>query len=244
MRPSILLLASLLFPADPASAQVTVDLRALDALPNARPATTRPEGPAQPRAPRQRAAVSTRASAQADTSKRSGGTGSSGSTTPAMAGTAPASPPPDATLPAGTPPLPPSLQASAAPPGAPAAPEPATPVQVVASAVRVMFPPAKADLGATETEVIKQLVDSAPRSDGTTFNVVAYAAATPEDPSAARRLSLSRALAVRNALMADGIQSSRIYVRALGPQSGDGPADRADISVLGTNAPSSGTGNP
>ena len=36
--------------------------------------------------------------------------------------------------------------------------------------------------------------------------------------------------------MADGVPSSRIYVRALGGQAGDGPADRADVSVLGGNA--------
>lgn len=115
---------------------------------------------------------------------------------------------------------------------------------MVASAVRVMFAPSKPDLGADEAQVIKQLVDGAPKGDSTTFNVVAYAAATPDDPSAARRLSLSRALAVRNALMSDGIPSSRIYVRALGPQGGDGPPDRADVSVLGSNAPGSGTGRP
>jgi len=68
---------------------------------------------------------------------------------------------------------------------------------------------------------------------------VAYAAGRPEDPSTARRLSLSRALAVRAALMADGISSNRIYVRALGAQASDGPADRVDISVLGSAAQAS-----
>jgi hypothetical protein len=72
---------------------------------------------------------------------------------------------------------------------------------------------------------------------------VAYAAGTPEDPSTARRLSLARALAVRSALIADGVSSTRIYVRALGAQpggalAGDAPADRVDLSVLGANAPS------
>lgn len=99
-----------------------------------------------------------------------------------------------------------------------------------------MFGATQTDLTADGAEVIKQLVSGSPQNDSTTFNVVAYAAPTPEDPSSARRLSLSRALAVRNALMADGIPSSRIYVRALGGQTTDGPADRADVSVLGSNA--------
>ncbi len=113
----------------------------------------------------------------------------------------------------------------------------------MAAAVRVMFAASQTDLGTDGADVIKQLVGGAPRGENTTFNVVAYAAATPEDPSAARRLSLSRALAVRSALMADGVPSSRIYVRALGGQGGDGPADRADVSVLGSNAPA-GPGTP
>ena len=65
---------------------------------------------------------------------------------------------------------------------------------------------------------------------------MAYAAGTPEDPSTARRLSLSRALAVRSALMADGVTSSRIYVRALGATGGDEAPDRVDLAVMGGNA--------
>ena len=61
---------------------------------------------------------------------------------------------------------------------------------------------------------------------------------TPEDPSTARRLSLSRALAVRSALMADGVASSRIYVRALGATGGDEAPDRVDLAVMGGNAAS------
>jgi hypothetical protein len=74
----------------------------------------------------------------------------------------------------------------------------------------------------------------------TSFNVVAYAAGTPDDPSTARRLSLSRALAVRSALMADGVSSTHIYVRALGAPEGDKTPDRVDISVLGANASAGG----
>jgi len=82
------------------------------------------------------------------------------------------------------------------------------------------------------------MVKSAPSGETTSFNVVAYAAGTPEDPSTARRLSLARALAVRSALIADGIASARIYVRALGAVAGDSEPDRVDLAVLGGNAPS------
>jgi outer membrane protein OmpA-like peptidoglycan-associated protein len=79
-------------------------------------------------------------------------------------------------------------------------------------------------------------VQAAPIGEATTFNVLAYAANDPDDPSAARRLSLARAIAVRAVLMSDGVPSSRIYLRALGSQPGEGPPDRVELSVLGSNA--------
>ncbi len=43
------------------------------------------------------------------------------------------------------------------------------------------------------------------------LNVYAYAAGVPDDPSTPRRLSLSRALAVRAVLISEGVASTRIY---------------------------------
>jgi outer membrane protein OmpA-like peptidoglycan-associated protein len=103
--------------------------------------------------------------------------------------------------------------------------------------LRVTFGSGQADLSPASAEAIKNTVKSAPAGDSTSFNVVAYAAGTPEDPSTARRLSLSRALAVRSALMADGVSSSHIYVRALGAAGGDEAPDRVDVAVMGGNAP-------
>lgn len=98
------------------------------------------------------------------------------------------------------------------------------------------FGTGEADLSPASAAAIHRLVQAAPPGDSTSFNVVAYAAGTPEDPSTARRLSLARALAVRSALIADGIISSRIYVRALGAVAGDEAPDRVDLAVLGGNA--------
>ena len=80
------------------------------------------------------------------------------------------------------------------------------------------------------------MAKAAPPGVNTTFNVMGYAAGIPEDPSTARRLSLSRALAVRSVLMADGVSSARIYVRALGTAGGDEVPDRVDLAVMGGNA--------
>jgi hypothetical protein len=78
------------------------------------------------------------------------------------------------------------------------------------------------------------LVKGIPNSSAATFNVIAYAAGAADDASAARRMSLARGLSVRAALIADGVPSLRIYVRALGSSSADGPPDRVDLTVQGT----------
>ncbi len=43
-------------------------------------------------------------------------------------------------------------------------------------------------------------------------------------------------MSVRAALIADGVQSARIFVRALGEQYGDGPPNRVDVDVTGSGA--------
>lgn len=66
------------------------------------------------------------------------------------------------------------------------------------------------------------------------LQVVAFAAGTDAEASQARRLALSRALAVRSYLIEQGIGSARMDVRALGNKiEGDGPADRVDLVLIG-----------
>ena len=273
MHHRLLLLAALLGPATPAIAQVTVDLRALDALPEAAPAAphvvvhrpTVPRGPAARAEPAQGRSVSAvpvpafpRQPTQAV---------ASAAPAPAVKGAAPAQaaqaahtvapsplkPPPAAAPSVAAPPAPtmdaappamaqlaqiasPSPAAAPPPPPPPIEANAATTAATTSTGLRVTFAPRQSDLSPSSAEAIKQLAASAPGGGTATFNVVAYAAATPNDPSLARRLSLSRALAVRSALMADGVESSHIYVRALGSQLAGGPADRVDVTLLGGNA--------
>lgn len=129
------------------------------------------------------------------------------------------------------------------PPPANLGPPPAPPVSATAdthanaspTGLRVSFDPAGTELSPSSVAAIRQFASAAPGSDPT-YNVLAYASGSPNDPSAARRLSLTRALAVRAALMADGVASSRIFVRALGSPTDNSPPDRVDIGRLGTNA--------
>lgn len=63
----------------------------------------------------------------------------------------------------------------------------------------------------------------------TRLQVRAYAAGEDGSKSSARRISLSRALAVRSFLMDNGIRPTRVDVRALGTETDRSPLDRADL---------------
>jgi outer membrane protein OmpA-like peptidoglycan-associated protein len=241
----MLLFAGLLCSAAPALAQVTVDLHALDALPGAKPpgkATPTRRPPSKP-APRPSAATEP----QRPAPQQPATPASDPSATAAQEASASpraAAGPPAATLP-GSPPPNVALAPVAPPPPANQAPPPPPPpisdtatgaASAKGAGLRVTFGAGETDLSPGSATAIQNLVRTVPPGDSTSFNVVAYASGTPEDPSTARRLSLSRALAVRSALIADGVNSARIYVRALGAASGDDPPDRVDLSILGGNA--------
>jgi outer membrane protein OmpA-like peptidoglycan-associated protein len=258
-----LLLAGLLCAAAPALAQVMVDLHALDALPGAKSPSTethphraapkptpRPSSAAalNKASPQQPSGPSTPESAKATTPAPSAPQTATTAQPPTATPTTPSPTtpsPPAATLPTETPPTaalaplapPPTVEAAPPPPPPPISDTATSAASATGNGLRVTFGAGETDLSPASATAIQNVVKAAPPGDTTSFNVVAYAAGTPEDPSTARRLSLARALAVRSALMADGVSSARIYVRALGAQVGDAPADRVDLSVLGANAP-------
>jgi outer membrane protein OmpA-like peptidoglycan-associated protein len=220
--------AVLLTAATPGFAQVTVDLHALQALPER---STLPERPG--------ASHRTAPTPDAQAVKPNPPPVAT-RTTPAAR---PEAPPPAAqpVLPETQPeiasiaPITPSAPPAGPPPPPPVTADAATEAAPTSSGLRLTFAPGQSDLSPDSNDSIKQLTQSAPAGDATTFNVLAYAPGKPDDPSTARRVSLSRAMAVRSALVADGIPSARIFVRALGEQHGDGPPDRVDVSVIGTN---------
>jgi outer membrane protein OmpA-like peptidoglycan-associated protein len=67
---------------------------------------------------------------------------------------------------------------------------------------------------------------------GVRITLTAYAAVGDStSPREARRMSLTRALAVRDYLTSKGISSSRIDVRALGANVPSGDPDRVDVKA-------------
>ena len=77
--------------------------------------------------------------------------------------------------------------------------------------------------------IIRDVAEQLNSDDTKRLQLLAYAGAAADDTSKARRLSLSRALAVRSELIALGVRSTRIDVRALGNKADGGPADRVDL---------------
>jgi outer membrane protein OmpA-like peptidoglycan-associated protein len=68
-------------------------------------------------------------------------------------------------------------------------------------------------------------------SGASRIQLEAYGGAPGDKSSDARRLSLRRALAVRQLLIDNGVPSNRIDVRAMGGADDKGPTDRVDIFV-------------
>jgi outer membrane protein OmpA-like peptidoglycan-associated protein len=225
MRIRILLL--LLLSSLPVRAQVSVDQRALDALAPAKPTSPAPAPAAKP----------------APAAAKPANTGTASKPVTPVAPNVAEAPPPNANLP---PPIAvPTRPASpvSPPPVAADAPTRTEPLKSATGnmGIRVVFGAGRSDINPATETAIRTLVHGdqtqPPAPQGASFTITCFAAGTPEDPSSPRRLSLSRALAVRSVLISQGVPSVRIYVRAFGPASpgfADGPPDRADV-VVGAN---------
>ena len=79
---------------------------------------------------------------------------------------------------------------------------------------------------------LQAIADQLEASDTLRAQVKAYADGSTGSASSARRLSLSRALAVRSILIEMGVRSTRIDVRALGDRNEGGAPDRVDVLVI------------
>lgn len=160
--------------------------------------------------------------------------------TPTATATVPAAVAPPAPEPAPTPvaeaaPAPepvatePAAQQTASAPATEPAPvnRPAAPTVSGAALATLPFGSGQTDLSADA----RAALDASLGKLGTdsAIQVLAYASGDKDNPSKARRTSLSRALAVRTYLIDKGIASNRIDVRALGDQSKGGSADRVDL---------------
>jgi outer membrane protein OmpA-like peptidoglycan-associated protein len=143
------------------------------------------------------------------------------------------------------------------PPAKPAAPAPkpvqAAPTQIAKAepAPAQTNPPPAAEAGLTKRSVILFAKDAADPASGalgsikflagdlnaamtrsaSRIELQAFGGNKGDKGSDARRLSLKRALAIRQVLIDDGVSPDRIDVRAMGGSDDSGPADRVDVYV-------------
>lgn len=169
------------------------------------------------------------------------------------AGAAPAVPPPPSvpepsrTASVASPPPPPAVPRTetAQPTSAPAAPAVAatsgsasTPAPAPSSqsaggdTTRIAFPGGQSQLPDDAAAKLDPVIARLKQDDRLRVQLMAYADGDQDGANKARRLSLSRALAVRAYLIDNEIASTRMDVRALGNRADDGPADRVDLVVI------------
>ncbi len=160
-----------------------------------------------------------------------------------VAAVAPPPPPPPA--PVATP-APPPPAPVAAPAPVPAPPVTAAQAPAAAPAQTAAVPAARATGGALATiafaagspelndqgkAALGAVLDALKSDSAARLQIQAFASGGDDQGGQARRLSLSRALAVRGQLIEQGIAATRMDVRALG-RTNDGPPDRVDILLV------------
>lgn len=162
----------------------------------------------------------------------------------AKSGSVAAPPPPSVPEPtksasAAPPPPPPAMpkkdearQTSAPTVPAPApAPQPSS-QSASGDTTRIAFPQGQSQLPADASAKLDPVISRLKQDDRLRIQLMAYANGDQDGANKARRLSLSRALAVRAYLIDNEIASTRMDVRALGNRSDEGPADRVDLVVI------------
>lgn len=87
--------------------------------------------------------------------------------------------------------------------------------------------PAESALG--NLKLLAVQLNGAMTSPASRVQIQAYGGARGDKSSDSRRLSLKRALAIRQVLIDDGVPSERIDVRAMGGVDDNGPIDRVDV---------------
>ncbi len=97
--------------------------------------------------------------------------------------------------------------------------------------LRVTFGADQTKLPAAAKQKLLALAESLKGKENTRLQLLAYAGGPSLSSSLARRMSLSRALSIRSFLIANGVRSTRIDVRALGNKTDEEPLNRVDLNV-------------
>ena len=106
--------------------------------------------------------------------------------------------------------------------------------QAVASknSVNVVFTPGGSQLSSSARKALDLIATKLKSKKDVRMQLMAYAGENKMAANKARRLSLSRALAVRSYLIEKGVRGTRIDVRALGNKVSSGLPNRVDLRVI------------
>src|SRR5690606_30745041 len=97
---------------------------------------------------------------------------------------------------------------------------------------RIIFEAGSAKVPDPAQAALESLAERLNANEALRVQLMAYAEGESDAANPARRLSLSRALAIRSALIEKGVRSTRMDVRALGNKYGNEPADRVDAVLV------------
>lgn len=122
-------------------------------------------------------------------------------------------------------------QSAKAPPAGTAASTPAREGFGVGRSYRLAFGPGVSKLDAASIERLDEIAAGSKGDRAIRLKLLAYAGAADQTASQSRRLSLSRALAVRSYLIDKGVRSVQFEVQAKGRKLEGGPPDRVDVIV-------------
>ena len=128
----------------------------------------------------------------------------------------------------------PTQLAKAEPPAPAATPAPDTLFPGLTKRSMISFLPQQTDPAQSALGAIKFLatdLNTAMTGPGSRIQLMAYGGTRGDKGSDARRLSLKRALAIRQVLIDDGVAAERIDVHAMGGVDDSGPADRVDVYI-------------
>jgi len=112
---------------------------------------------------------------------------------------------------------------------APPAPEPKDIGVPTMADLTLEFAGTSSDLTAETQQKLVNIIPLLQESKARRLAVHAYAAGEDGSKTSARRISLSRALAVRSFLMDNGVEPTRVDVRALGLETDRKPLERVDL---------------
>ena len=97
--------------------------------------------------------------------------------------------------------------------------------------LRIVFKTTETTVPLSVNDDLNKLAKQLIQNDNQRVTLIAYASASGDQVSTARRISLSRALSVRAFLIDAGVNNLRINVQAEGDKNPGGDADRVDLYV-------------